>query len=829
MINVRFSSMIFNANGYSEVGRRVGFTLAEMNNVRVNFIPIGGGAVFDSEIQEKFNKYNSVIQPAEAAINVTLMIPSYLKKSHRGPNILYTMIETGSVNHKFVHECNQADEIWVPSEWNRKILRDGGVTKPINVFPFGINLQQYDTKSKLFDSKSFNFLCIANWDERKGLETLIPAFLEEFRNDKNVKLILKVSYRARHGKTVDDYAKRTISQVTKLSAEQIEIISKPLSLYEIPQLYRSCHCFVLATYGEGFCALPGQQVKTSIGYRNIEDISVGEKVINRLGKVDTVVEIKVRNIQDKVLRIKTSRINLNLEITKEHPVYCIQDTSCKLKESWKNANLPRFCRKDCKQPYCRFKNNTTNTPNWLNAENLTKNSVLTYPRYKYQENNLVIDLLDFTEYYRNENNKHIEINRDKKFTRFITVDKDLCRLLGYYLAEGHLAEDAGFIGFTFNSKEIEYIEDVKNLINKIFNSDKFYNEPIWIEGTKNTFGTICFYNKTVVQLFKYLGGKYSHHKKMIDWFKTLPTDLIKQILIGYVRGDGHIVDNGRGLEIRTVSKNLAFDVFDLFLRLDVIPSLNYFANDKGFSKNGMIYSVKAGGSKICSIFEKEFNLTICRKKKSGRGWMDEDFLYIPIEDIEEINYSGNVYNLEVKDDNSFVLEGAVVHNCLPALECLATRTPIITTRFGAHLDFLNDSNSYLINCEKRTAPLLNKISSYYANQLWGVPNKDHLKSLMRHVYQNYNEACEKAKLGYEQCKKFDLKSVIIPIYQRLEEICGNGYFLTPQQITKAAEIIQPTKFINKPVPQRPRVLFNSMNTELQKKVTTPLKYNLSSV
>ncbi len=419
MINVRFNSMLLSANGYAEVGRRVGFSLAEMNNIRINFLPIGGGSIFDSEIQTFITKYNSsTLKSTDPAINITLMIPSYLKKA-KGPNILYTMIECGSVNHKFVHECNQADEIWVPGEWNRKILRDGGVKKPICVFPFGVDFNAYSTKERLFDSKTFNFLCIANWDFRKGLETLIPAFLEEFQNNKNVKLILKVSHRARHGQPADDYAKRTISQLTKLPTEQIEIISRPLSLYELPRLYRSCHCFVLPSYGEGF---------------------------------------------------------------------------------------------------------------------------------------------------------------------------NLC-----------------------------------------------------------------------------------------------------------------------------------------------------------------------------------------------------------------------------------------------ALESIATQTPLITTRFGAHLDFLNDSNSYLIDCEKRTVPNLNSVSSYYSGQIWGVPNKDHLKQLMRNVYENYSQATEKTKIAYEQCQKYDLKKTIIPIYKRLEEIYTNGYFLVPQQTTEEHKVVQPVKIIETPIPQRPKILYNSMNSELQKKVTVPLKYNFSSV
>jgi uncharacterized protein (TIGR00375 family) len=51
--------------------------------------------------------------------------------------------------------------------------------------------------------------------------------------------------------------------------------------------------------------------------------------------------------------------------------------------------------------------------------------------------------------------------------------------------------------------------------------------------------------------------------------------------------------------------------------------------------------------------------------KLGRrkAWFDENYLYMPIINVKRKNYSGVVFNLEVEDDNSYVTDSFIVHNC----------------------------------------------------------------------------------------------------------------------------------------------------------------------
>ena len=45
------------------------------------------------------------------------------------------------------------------------------------------------------------------------------------------------------------------------------------------------------------------------------------------------------------------------------------------------------------------------------------------------------------------------------------------------------------------------------------------------------------------------------------------------------------------------------------------------------------------------------------------GWIDDTNVYLPIKDRTTTSYKGDVYNLEVEHDHSYVAEFAAVHNC----------------------------------------------------------------------------------------------------------------------------------------------------------------------
>jgi hypothetical protein len=62
-------------------------------------------------------------------------------------------------------------------------------------------------------------------------------------------------------------------------------------------------------------------------------------------------------------------------------------------------------------------------------------------------------------------------NGKRKKTEFNIDLKKLCKLIGYYAAEGHYQNG---LYFSFHKNEIEYHNDVKNLIKDIYNLDAYF-------------------------------------------------------------------------------------------------------------------------------------------------------------------------------------------------------------------------------------------------------------------------------------------------------------------------------------------------------------------
>ena len=76
---------------------------------------------------------------------------------------------------------------------------------------------------------------------------------------------------------------------------------------------------------------------------------------------------------------------------------------------------------------------------------------------------------------------------------------------------------------------------------------------------------------------------------------------------------------------------------------------------------------------------------------SSRSWFKDGYYLMSINKIEKYFYTGKVYNIEVKDDNSYTMKSFVVHNSnegfgLSAAESIMCGTPIVVSVTGGLQD-----------------------------------------------------------------------------------------------------------------------------------------------
>lgn len=86
---------------------------------------------------------------------------------------------------------------------------------------------------------------------------------------------------------------------------------------------------------------------------------------------------------------------------------------------------------------------------------------------------------------------------------------------------------------------------------------------------------------------------------------------------------------------------------------------------------------------------------------------------------------------------------------IPALEAVACKTPVITTSYGGQTDFLTSESSYLLRYKLVSASKNLQYWHYHPKALIAQPDKEHLKQMMRHVFENYAEAKRRAERAYE--------------------------------------------------------------------------------
>lgn len=260
----------------------------------------------------------------------------------------------------------------------------------------------------------------------------------------------------------------------------------------------------------------------------------------------------------------------------------------------------------------------------------------------------------------------------------INMDKDFCRLLGYYASEGNVSKAKNIRGtghriqFHFHKDEKEYIDDVILTLKKLHIRTSLTPKQKVI--------TIQFSSRIFSHVLSTLGcGLNCYDAKVPRLLYSLDKRCRLEFLKGTFRGDGHVAFRPNTpavvYDFGSISKELVHGMTILFHSLGIVPSYKtsqsakstapaHFLRISGIEQIKQLRNFK--DKKTQQRIEK--NLSQYKKIIQQTGFKRQNAIgLVKVKQIIQHKPKKTiVYSLEVETNQNFTTSfGLIVHNCFP--------------------------------------------------------------------------------------------------------------------------------------------------------------------
>jgi len=362
------------------------------------------------------------------------------------------------------------------------------------------------------------------------------------------------------------------------------------------------------------CFPAGTMILTVDGYAPIEEISVGDIVFTHKGRWKKVTDTMTSN---RTLVTVKGRGHPGLMVSPEHTFYCRERS-----DTWNNED--------------RHYEKSLGEPDWPTASMLGKGwywaSPISFPE-------MGIPIIP------------------EVAGRSFDVDGRMMWLAGRYVADGwaRLTKDRAELVITCGNHKVD---DLRKNIDVWPRSGLRCgsNEIEWHSRYTETAAQFSTNSRGIVTWLRDQFGHGAAEKLIPGWLLGASRYLRESFLEGYVSGDGYVSSTtGNDLiETSTVSKALAFGIKALAGSLGFSPCVYY--ND---NPTDVIEGRKVNARPIWSV-----RWRISVDSKHVQTIRENNMEWSRVCSSEPLTDTcSQVFNISVEDDESYVAEGVVVHNC----------------------------------------------------------------------------------------------------------------------------------------------------------------------
>jgi hypothetical protein len=405
------------------------------------------------------------------------------------------------------------------------------------------------------------------------------------------------------------------------------------------------------------CLSEGTQVLTSTGWKSIETVQLGDLVLTHKNRWRPVTEVFDNGIRE-VVEIKGQGHPDSLKLTPDHEL------------------LARHARR-ASQPKDGHKGKKMSSPEWVASQDWIWNDgsqIMTTSSASpaAQFPSLGQEWRWVEQAYKSGRQNYIPD----------ALNDDWLWLYGLFIAEGYsyVSDIDGKIKWCLHKDEITHVTGYLDRLGLRYS----------VDNPKDNGRNIQVNSRPLAKWLREHTGHYSWEKRIAPWVFALPENQRQLVFDGIVYGDGWTRASGR-IEYSTTSRRLVLD-----LRL-LAQSLGYsFCVSMTQAKEAVIEgrTISCRDSYSCGI-------ELLEGRKQPNFIFEDGIAWSALKSVTEAG-TAHTWDLEVKDDHSFVAEGFVVHNssgkslsvrfralAFPFIH--AGQEMVVTAPEGNHLDALTDN------------------------------------------------------------------------------------------------------------------------------------------
>ena len=363
--------------------------------------------------------------------------------------------------------------------------------------------------------------------------------------------------------------------------------------------------FDLFTYSSP-CFVAGTLIHTEDGFKPIEDVKNGDKVLSHDNQYHTVEKIGHKSSGD-IYRVIGSMFD-EVICTGEHPFY----TREKYRYGHKSER--------------RFRQ-----PQWTAAQDLNRNTYLGYAI------NTKSELPHWDGSVDNRWGHHRQVNNLQPLFN----KPEFWYIIGRYVGDGWKKigkSGNGIIICCSRRNENTLINAIDSLGWKTHKTEE-----------RTVYKYIISSNELCSFVDRY--GYYAHGKHIDEETMALPKELLKSFVQGVYDSDGCYTNNE--YKITSVSRTLVYGLQQCIAKVYHRPVGMY----KCRRPNKTIIEGRVVNQRDT------YTIVWHEPKKQDKAFYEDGYIWFPLQKIEKLDESNLVYNIQVADSHSYTANGAIVHNC----------------------------------------------------------------------------------------------------------------------------------------------------------------------